>query len=166
MGDLLHQFGINGQLLLAQVVNFALLVLVLRAFVWKPVLRVLHERRERIQAAELGAATLSERNRAAEEELSAKRAEAGAEASRIIAKAKQRAEEEAAGVRAAATAEAAQIRAAAELALAKEREAMHAEVRSRVIGLTVAATSKLLAEEVSPERAAQAVDASLADLER
>lgn len=164
MGDLLHQFGINGKLLLAQIINFAILVFVLRKFAWGPIVRVLAERRNRIRAAELGAASLVEKNEALEQELAAKRAEAAAEGATMIARAKLRAEEEARGVTAAAQTQAAQIVQKGELQVAKEREGLHAEVRDRVIELTIAATGKLLGEEVSPARAAAAVDDSITAL--
>lgn len=48
MQSLLDQLGINWELLLSQAVNFALLLIVLRIFVYKPVLKLLHDRREKI----------------------------------------------------------------------------------------------------------------------
>ena len=49
MEQLVSQLGINWQLLLSQAVNFALLLIVLRIFVYKPVLKLLHDRREKIE---------------------------------------------------------------------------------------------------------------------
>jgi F-type H+-transporting ATPase subunit b len=49
MQELLDQLGINWQLLLSQAVNFILLLIVLRLFVYKPLLKVLRERREKIE---------------------------------------------------------------------------------------------------------------------
>jgi F-type H+-transporting ATPase subunit b len=49
MQQLLSQLGINGGLLLSQAVNFVLLLIVLRVFVYKPLLTLLHDRRERIE---------------------------------------------------------------------------------------------------------------------
>ena len=49
--------GINGPFLIAQIVNFVLLLLLLRAFLYKPVLKMLESRKQRIaeglQAAEV-----------------------------------------------------------------------------------------------------------------
>jgi len=162
VGDLFRQFGINGKLLLAQIVNFTILVLVLRAFVWKPIVQTLEKRRERIRQAEHDAAALAERSVEDERELAAKRAAAHEDAARIIAEARRVAGEEAEAVRAEARREAGQIVAKGGLQLAKEREALESEVRERVIGLTIEAASRLLDEEISSERAAQAVDAALA----
>ena len=49
MQQLVSQLGINWSLLLSQAVNFALLLIVLRIFVYKPVLKLLHDRREKIE---------------------------------------------------------------------------------------------------------------------
>lgn len=48
MGELFSTFGINGKLLLMQSVNFGLLLLVLWKFVYRPVLTMIDERREKI----------------------------------------------------------------------------------------------------------------------
>jgi F-type H+-transporting ATPase subunit b len=49
MQQLLDQLGINGELLLSQAVNFVLLLIVLRIFVYKPLLKLLHDRRAKIE---------------------------------------------------------------------------------------------------------------------
>jgi F-type H+-transporting ATPase subunit b len=49
MQQLFDQLGINWELLLSQGVNFILLVIVLRIFVYKPLLKLLHDRREKIE---------------------------------------------------------------------------------------------------------------------
>ncbi len=48
MGGLLTVFGVDWKLLLVQGVNFALLISVLTYFLYKPVLRIIDERREKI----------------------------------------------------------------------------------------------------------------------
>jgi len=49
MSQLFSQLGIDWHLLLSQAVNFSLLLIVLRLVVYKPLLNLLHERRERIE---------------------------------------------------------------------------------------------------------------------
>ncbi len=50
MQDLITQFGLDWKLLLAQVVNFLILLYILKRFAYKPILKVLRERRENIAA--------------------------------------------------------------------------------------------------------------------
>jgi len=47
--EIFNQFGINPLLLLAQVVNFAVLLFILKRFLYKPILKVLEERKKRIE---------------------------------------------------------------------------------------------------------------------
>ena len=49
MSELISQLGIDWRLLLSQAVNFFLVLIVLRKFVYKPLLQMLRERRDRIQ---------------------------------------------------------------------------------------------------------------------
>lgn len=49
MQQLLSQLGIDWRLLIAQAVNFFLLLIILRLFVYKPLLQLLHDRRKRIE---------------------------------------------------------------------------------------------------------------------
>ncbi|MBI2601212.1 F0F1 ATP synthase subunit B [Candidatus Daviesbacteria bacterium] len=47
--DILSQFGVQPVLLAAQVVNFLILLFILKRFLYKPVLKVLDERRKRVE---------------------------------------------------------------------------------------------------------------------
>ncbi len=47
--EILKQFGINPVLLAAQVVNFLLLLFILKKFLYKPILKVLEERKKKIE---------------------------------------------------------------------------------------------------------------------
>ena len=49
MGEALHKLGIDWKMLLSQMVNFAILFLVLYKFLYKPVLKMLTERSDRIE---------------------------------------------------------------------------------------------------------------------
>lgn len=49
--EILNQFGINPLLLAAQVVNFGILLLILKKFLFKPILKVLEERKSRIEGS-------------------------------------------------------------------------------------------------------------------
>lgn len=49
MQQLLGQLGIDWHLLLSQAVNFFLLLVVLRLFVYKPLIKLMHDRRKRIE---------------------------------------------------------------------------------------------------------------------
>ncbi len=50
MSELINQLGLDWKLLLSQAVNFLLLLVVLRVFAYKPILKILKDRREKIEA--------------------------------------------------------------------------------------------------------------------
>src|SRR5258708_1800420 len=49
MNEFLTQFGIDWKLFVSQLVNFALILVFLRFFVYKPILKVIKERNEKIR---------------------------------------------------------------------------------------------------------------------
>lgn len=88
MESILTTFGIDWRLLLVNMVNFGLLLAGLTYFLYKPVLRMLDERRKKI-AAGVTAARAAERELAAIAESKAHTlSEAGKEADQIIAAAR------------------------------------------------------------------------------
>ncbi len=90
MGDLFGQLGIDWRLLISQAANFLVLLVVLRLFVYGPLMKVLAERRDRIAEglakADEADTRLSEVNEIAKGKLK----EADAEAQGVIHEAKQR----------------------------------------------------------------------------
>ena len=74
MTELLHSLGIEWHILVAQIINFAILLAVLLKFVYKPVMKMLDERREGVFA------TLEK-----EEKATAKLASADTEREKILA---------------------------------------------------------------------------------
>ena len=74
--DILNQFGVQPILLAAQVVNFLILLFILRKFLYKPILKILDERKERIEDSLKNA-----------QEIEKRLAETEAQAEKILAKA-------------------------------------------------------------------------------
>lgn len=77
MSELIHALGIEWRILIAQIINFAILLAVLLKFVYKPVMKMLDERREGVLD------TLAK-----EEKATAKLASADAEREKILAEAR------------------------------------------------------------------------------
>ena len=86
MEQLVSQLGINWQLLLSQAVNFALLLIVLRIFVYKPMLKLLHDRRDKIEGGLIKAEEAETRLREVDEIGKGKIKHAEAEALGILKK--------------------------------------------------------------------------------
>ena len=93
MNELFSTFGINGKLLLMQAINFGVLLLVLWKFVYRPVLAMIDERREKIAEGVRASEAAAQKLAAAQEE-SQQLVGAGArEAEGLVAAARVRAEE-------------------------------------------------------------------------
>jgi len=61
MQEFITHFGIDWKLFLAQVVNFSVILIVLRKFAYKPILKMLSDRREKIEEG-IKMAALAEKN--------------------------------------------------------------------------------------------------------
>src|ERR1700685_3808132 len=84
MQQLLSQLGIDWHLLLAQAINFFLLLIVLRLYVYKPLLKMMHDRRTRIEEGLVKADEADRRLYEADEMMKNKVKEADAQALDIL----------------------------------------------------------------------------------
>jgi F-type H+-transporting ATPase subunit b len=154
--------GINLPVLVAQIVNFSFLLLLMRLFIYKPVLKMLDERRERIReglsAAERGRETAAEANREAQAQIDAARTEGQA----IVAQAQQVAQrlQEEGRAQAATQAEALLERARSEIQL--ERDGAIAELRKEFADLTISAAEKVIGQSLDRGAHQRLIDDALA----
>lgn len=95
MNDLLSVFGINWKLLLIQALNFGLLLAILTYFLYKPILKIIDERREKIAEGVRTAAAAQQRLKEAKEESDSIVGSAAKEAEGLVAAARARADERA-----------------------------------------------------------------------
>ncbi len=155
--------GINLPVLVAQIVNFLVLLLVLYLVAYKPILRMLDERsrriREGLSAAEQSKERATEANREAQEQIEAARREGQA----IVAQAQQvSARIQAEGRQQAQTqAEALLERARGEIQL--ERDNAIAELRREFADLTVTAAEKVIGQSLDRAAHRRLIDQTLAE---
>ena len=84
MDKILTDFGIQPIYLAAQAVNFVILLLILNKFLYKPVLKVLHERKETVVTSLLNAEKIEHRLQESEQQSEKKLTEASTQAHLII----------------------------------------------------------------------------------
>ena len=150
--DILNNIGINPIFLLAQIVNFVVLAVLLRALLYGPITKMLDERRAKIEKG-LEDARQAEAARAnAETERQKILDGARAEAQKIRAEANQQAEQAAAKIQADAQAGAEKIKADASAELSGERDKMLSELRGQIAALAIAASNKLIGESLDRKR--------------
>jgi len=148
----LEALGINLGYLLVQVFNFAIVFVVLRAWVYKPILGLLEKRREAIAQGLEDARVAAEARANAEQEAKEILAKAQAEASDKVREATERAEAAARDVIAQAEAEAAKAREAALADAELERDRLLADLRGQVAALAMAAAQRLIGEALDEKR--------------
>ena len=140
--------GIEWSLLLAQIVNFLLLIVLLRMFLYKPVLNMLAARKERIAQSMRDAERVSAAAREAETEKGKVLEQARREAQEVRAQATRDAEKIAQDVRSRAEVEATEIRMKAQADAQKQVELALSEANKQIADLTIMATEKLLGREL------------------
>src|SRR5579859_2057788 len=144
--------GINLGFLLVQILNFAIVAIVLTAWVYNPAVKFLEERKQRIAQGLEDARVASEARANAEKEAAKVIADAQAEANKRIAEATERAEKVAVDMRAAAEEERNKIIKAAQEDAAQERNRILADLRGQVAALAIAAANKVIGQALDEQR--------------
>jgi F-type H+-transporting ATPase subunit b len=148
----MEALGINGGYFLVQLVNFGIIFIVLRTWVYIPVLNLLDKRRETIAQGLEDARVAAEARANAEKEAQKVLSEAQAKASQVVKEATERAENATRDIRAAADADAAKVRENASVEAQQERVRVLGDIRGQVAALAISATQKLVGESLDEKR--------------
>lgn len=154
----MEALGINAGYLLVQILAFAVLLIVLKAWVYNPLINMLETRRDTIAKGLEDARVASEARANAEAEAEKIVGEAQAQASEIMREATARAEETVRELKAAAEKDAAETRKEAIASAEDERETILSEVRGQIAALSMAATQKLIGETLDAKRQRALID--------
>ena len=161
----MEALGINLGYLFVQIFNFLIVLVVLRAWVYKPVVGLLQKRRETIAQGLEDARVAAEARENAEIEAESVVAAAQQEANTIVREATDRAEQAAGEVKAEAEKEA---EAARQSALAEGEQLKNqalGEVRGQVAALAIAAAQKVINEALDETRQQKLIDEFFSGLE-
>lgn len=158
IGDL----GINLPVLIAQILNFTVLLVILRLVAWGPITRLLDERSQRIaeslEAAERQKAQAAESERALHDQLDAARREG----QQLVAQAQEIANRIQAEARTQAQADAEAMLARARNEIQLERDQAIAELRGEFADLTIAAAEKVIGQSLDRQGHKRLIDEALA----
>lgn len=163
MGQAIDALGINLPQLIAQVVNFSLLLVLLRLTLYKPILKMLDERKQKISdglnAAEIARAeaAASQANIQGQLEVAQRQGQeivgnAQTIATRIQADAREQAQRDA---------EAQRVRAVADIQL--ERDRAIAQLRGEFADITVSAAEKVINQSLDRPAHQRIIDEALAE---
>ncbi|HHW43871.1 F0F1 ATP synthase subunit B [Desulfofundulus thermobenzoicus] len=146
----MEALGIN-YTLLAQIINFIVLLIFLRLVVYKPLVNLLEQRQQYI-ASNVSAAEEERRQaEALRQQYTAEMQKAREEAQAIIQNATKAGEEKAQQILDAAKAEAQRIKESALEEIAREKEKAVAELRNQVADLSVLVAGKIINQTITPE---------------
>ncbi len=146
---------------LVSIVQFLILYWLLRRFLWGPVTKALDDRARRIrEGLDMAEAAKTERERM-KQEVERLLAQARAEAGELAERTTKAAEAAAAQIRAEAQAEAERIRERGRADARSLHDQALAQLRGEVASMVVAAASKILGREVTPEQHRTLIERSL-----
>ncbi len=146
MSDLLSNLGINAKMLAAQVINFAILLLLLQKFAYKPIVKMLNRRRTDIETANRRADEMESRIKGIEEAKDAALAEARKESSELIKKAEGSAVAASERIVADAKAEAARAAVQERKKLQEEHSKLRDELKKEIGSTVVAAIEQTIGD--------------------
>jgi len=149
--ELLSKLGIDWKLLLAQVVNFGILLGVLTAFVYRPLLDLLDARRERIAKAMEDAGRIEGQKKEMEQIRIKELQKIDQEAGAFLERAKEQAEKIKADILQVASKEAEGLLAKGKQQLEGERARVMGEVQMILTKVILEMTEKILEREFSPD---------------
>jgi F-type H+-transporting ATPase subunit b len=163
--DIVYKFRIQGWNFVAQLINFLVVILVLKKFVFGPVQNILEQRRKRIEDGEAKLVEIEEQIAESEKRTQEAIQEADERAKRLV----EEARESAAAIGEKKTQEAAAaaqaILAKAEEAAKSERDKMHAELKKEFGRLVTATTAQVTGKVLTDEDQRRINEEALAKVE-
>jgi len=164
MDQLIATFHIDLKLLIAQVVNFLIVLFVLYKFAYGPVLKTLNARTKKI---EKGISDADEARKKLEEvSVSEKEilTNAKKEAQEIIRKAEEAAGRDANGIIVEARNQTEKMISQAKVQIEEEKEKILHEVKGEIAELVIAATEKIVGEKMNKEKDGEIISKAIGDL--
>ena len=150
--------GINLPTLLAQVVNFAILLSLLYLVAYKPIMRMLDERSRKVKESMEQTELIKQQAKHAEEEVKKQIEAAGKEGMEIVARAMHTGEEVRQKAQQEAKQDAETLIVRAQVAIQRERDGAIDELRKEFADLTIMAAEKVIEKSLDKQTHRQLID--------
>jgi F-type H+-transporting ATPase subunit b len=150
--------GINLGFLIAQIINFLLIMTLLTVILWKPVVNMLDSRSAKIEKGLEDAAAAANARRNAEAEAEKILAQARTESAQIVEEGRSRGDEVAKAIEADARKSADKIREDARVSAQAERNTELSGLRGQVAAISVAVAQRLIGETLDAKRQKALID--------
>jgi F-type H+-transporting ATPase subunit b len=148
----MEKLGINLGFLLFQIFNFTILVVLLYAWAYRPILNMMDTRKKKIAQGLEDAHIAAEARANAEKDANKIISDAQAKAAQVVRDASERAEAAGREIRAQVDAEIAKERANALVEVEQERERNLSELRGQVAALAISVAQKLIGNALDDQR--------------
>ncbi|MCD6149493.1 F0F1 ATP synthase subunit B [bacterium] len=159
--ELLSNLGINGKLLLAQIVNFFILLYILKRFAYKPILKVLDDRKEKIEKGLQDAEKAKNKLGEMEEKEKKILLTARKEAQKIVDSAEEIAKKNKEEIIIESKSQAEKILSDTEKKIEEEKNKMLGEVKSEMAELVSLATEKVIGEKMDEEKDREIIEQAI-----
>ena len=146
------QFGLNGQMFTAQLINFLLVLIVLWRFAYRPIVRMLDEREEKIEKSVKQADEIEKRVSEIEKERDEVMNTARREAQEIADKAHKQGEERREEIIGAAKREVERVIVKGKEQLVAEKEAMMRELKKEIIDIAMKAATRSAEDQIDESK--------------
>jgi F-type H+-transporting ATPase subunit b len=154
----MEKLGLSLGALIFQILNFTIVCILLYAWAYKPVLKMLNNRKEKIAQGLEDARIASEARANAEQDAAKILADAQNKANQMMREATDRAEAAALEIRASTEAESSKEREAALAEVQVERDRMLGDLRNQIAALAIAAAQKLVGDALDEKRQHALID--------
>ena len=163
--EALTKLGIDFKVILAQIINFGILIAVLWKLLYKPILHMLDQRRKRIEESLKMAKEIETKSAKMEEEMGHKRDLAKKQAAEIVGDAKATAEKDREKILVSAAEESDRVKNAAREQIELDRKAMLDETKKRVGKLALLLVTRSLKQDMGEEFYDRNINSALKEIE-
>ena len=163
--EALSKLGIDFKVMIAQIINFGILIAVLTKLLYKPILHALDQRRKRIEESLKMATEIETKSAKMEEEMGHKRDLAKKESAEIVGEAKATAEKDRAKILISAAEESDRVKKAAREQIELDRQAMLDETKKRVGKLALLLVTRSLKQDMGEEFYERNINMALKEIE-
>lgn len=164
MESILHDFGINPLLLSAQVVNFLILLFILKKILYKPMLKMLEERKAKIAQSMKQAEEIEQTLLRTEEAKEKKLIRATEEAKKVIAVATEESTQIIAEAHTKAQSDIEEMLKKGQQAVNLEREKLQQEMREELSGIVAMALEKVTGKVLDQKDQKELIERSIRSL--
>lgn len=163
-GETLQLVNINPDTIIFTLINTLIIFLLYFFFLHKPVMKILEERKQKIQSEMKAAEDAQAEAEAVKAEYSAKLKESREEAAQIVSAAVKRAGERENQILAEAQQEAAELKKKAEESIELEKKKAINEIKDQISDIVIMASEKVIEKEISKSDNEALIDKFIADV--